>query len=68
VVLGSPAGEPKVFAWAFMLPRSLPRGGSCPDTAACPHFVLATWRSLAAASISADLPSGNDPLPETCWD
>ena len=36
MVLGSPEGEPKVFAGVFMLLRSLPRGGSCPDTAACP--------------------------------
>jgi len=26
-----------------------------------PHFVLATWRKRAAASINADLPSGNAP-------
>jgi hypothetical protein len=26
-----------------------------------PHFVPATWRSLAAASMSADFPSGNTP-------
>jgi len=35
VVLGSPEGQPKVFAGVFMLLPSLPRGGSCPDTA-CP--------------------------------
>jgi hypothetical protein len=36
-VLGSPEGEPKVFAGAFMPLRSFAPGGSCPDTAACPN-------------------------------
>ncbi len=36
MVLGSPEGEPKVFARAFMPLRSLRPSGSCPDTAARP--------------------------------
>src|SRR5208283_2732766 len=36
VVLGSPEGEPKVFAGALMLLRSLPTAGSCPGSDACP--------------------------------
>ena len=36
MVLGSPEGEPKACSRVFMPLRSLPKGGSYPDTASCP--------------------------------
>src|SRR5208283_1806182 len=54
-MLGSPEGEPKVFAWSLMRLRSLRLGGSCPDSAACPTSCRphgAVWLRPTSALIS----------------
>jgi hypothetical protein len=63
VVLGSPEGEPKVFAWAIMLSRSHPRGDSCPDTAACPTSCRRRGAVLPPPTSALTFHPGTHPLP-----
>src|SRR5208283_178241 len=63
VVLGSPEGEPKVFVVAFMPLRSLPRGGSCPDTAACPTSCRLRGAVLPPPTSALISHPGTHPLP-----